>query len=158
MTPKPEELLEIYRLHAELADRVRQRRERANQLYGTFFAVLITAFIALATTNPSAEFKSIIPYIGLTGLSLSMPWWALIRSYQRLEKAKFELLYQLEKRLAFPFLTHERDSLRKTKDIFLYLKLDNAENLLPGLFFILSILSVICWVLPEIGLSCNILE
>lgn len=37
------ELLEIYKLHAELADKVSQRREGANRLYVS----LITAILAL---------------------------------------------------------------------------------------------------------------
>ncbi|MXY07820.1 MAG: hypothetical protein F4183_00185 [Rhodothermaceae bacterium] len=158
MKNKQEEFLDIYRLHAELTDRVRQRRQRVSQLFVTLFAVLSAAFIASTTTDSSAELKSVRLYIGIAGILLSMSWWYLIGSYQSLEKVKFDLLYQLEKHLAFPFFDHERESLRKSKNLYLYFKLDNAEKIPPGLFFILSVGSILCRGLSEAGISCDLLQ
>ena len=145
MSPEQEELLSIYRLHAELVDRVRNRREGVNRLFVTLFAVLFAAFIASTRTDSSAELKSIRLYIGIPGLVLSMSWWALIRLNQRLEEVKVDLLYQLEEHLAFQFLKQERESLKKTKNFFLYMKLFNAETIPSALFFLLSIFFIFWW-------------
>ena len=39
--PEQDQLLEIYKLHAELADRVSQRREGANRLYVSLHVGLV---------------------------------------------------------------------------------------------------------------------
>ena len=45
--PRQTELLEIYKLHAELADRVSQRREGANRLYVSLLVGLMVFLGAL---------------------------------------------------------------------------------------------------------------
>lgn len=153
MSPKQEECLDIYRLHAEFVDRLRDRRERVFRIFVTLFTVLFAAFIASARTVPSAELNSIKLIIGIPGLALSLSWYVLIDSYQKLEKVKLEVIKKLEEHLVFPFLTQERESLKKTKNRFVYNKLDNAETLPSFVFGALSVALIILWGLSEAGLS-----
>ena len=90
MTVKQEELLEIYKLHAELADRVSQRREGANRLFVTLLTGLMAAGVAMVTMESSTEPDRIIFWlVGAVGLCLSASWYVIIRSYRQLNTGKF---------------------------------------------------------------------
>ncbi|MGI9345449.1 MAG: RipA family octameric membrane protein, partial [Gammaproteobacteria bacterium] len=82
-----QELLELYKLHAELADRVSQRREGANRLYVTILTGLLVANAAIIRWG-GADVLEFIPVIlimaGLLGVGLSASWYVIIRSYRQL--------------------------------------------------------------------------
>ena len=101
-----EELLEVYKLHAELADKVSQRREGANRLYVT----LITGFIVLLVAMLRFGSGDIPVWIilaagGAIGALISASWFVVVRSYKQLNSGKFAVLQELEEQLAFPFFT-----------------------------------------------------
>ena len=93
--PKPmdnnrAESLEIYKLHAELADRVSQRREGANRLYVS----LLTAILALVAAFSGSEIKAsalswVMSVGGILIIVLSASWFVVIRSYRQLNSGKF---------------------------------------------------------------------
>ncbi len=143
MTDRQEELIKIYRLHTEMADRVSQRREGANRLFVTLLTGLMTAGVALITTNLSTEPKMVVfLLLGSVGLFLSASWYVIIRSYRQLNTGKFKALQQLEKSLIYPFFTREWELLKEGREYRTYWKLTIAETSLPILFFVLSILSI----------------
>ena len=149
MTPKQEELLEIYQLHAGLADRVSQRREGANRLFVTLLTGLVAAGVVMVTTGPSTESNGIILLLaGILGICLSASWYIIIRSYRQLNTGKFKALFQLEENLSFPFFTREWEFLKKGKEYRTYWKLTIAETILPLLFGVLS-LTFIVWGLVQ---------
>ena len=84
---KRKELLEIYRLHADLADKVSQRREDANRLYvsllvglGVFVAALLRFGNGDGYDQPSSspQALSVLCYL-FRGMSSSAPTDNLIR-------------------------------------------------------------------------------
>ena len=95
------ELLEIYRLHAELADRVSQRREGANRLYVGLLMALVVFLAALLRLTPGSLPRDAITIAAcLMGAALSASWWLVIRSYRKLNTGKLKALQELERRLA----------------------------------------------------------
>ncbi len=103
--PKGNELLEIYKLHAELADRVSQRRKGANRLYASLLVGLVALLAILLRLGLGPE--EIVFYIaGATGILLSASWYVVIRSYRQLNAGKFEALQGTR--------THARRCLRPT--------------------------------------------
>lgn len=138
--PSQSELLEIYKLHAELADRVSQRREAANRLHlgllsglGLFAGVsadfgvtdYLTSFVFLA--------------VGILGAVISLSWWIVIRSYRQLNTGKFETLNELEDKIAFPFFRREWEILGQGKNRNRYWKLTTVETILPIVFGVLAV-------------------
>ncbi len=71
---KQKELLEIYKLHAELADRVSQRREEANRLYVSLLAAVLVLLAAFLRYGAGAvPVRGILIAGGVLGASLSAP-------------------------------------------------------------------------------------
>lgn len=134
------QLLELYKLHAELADRVSQRRDSANRL----FAGLLTGLVVF--TGALSRFGSekvpifvILLVIGLIGISLSAAWFVIIQSYKQLNSNKFRVLHDMEKKLPYAFFTDEWDPESEGKKSNRYWKLTTVERLLPSIFLVLFI-------------------
>ena len=137
------ELLEIYKLHTELADRVSQRRAGANRLYVTLLTgilILLAAFFRYgAGTVPTWVGWSVF---GIVGMLLSASWFIVIRSYRQLNSGKFPVLLELEKKLSYPFFTREWELLEEGKNVNRYWKLTVVETFLPVGFFVLFLLLI----------------
>ena len=136
---KQNELLELYKLHAELADRVSQRREGANRLYVSLLVglvVFVAALLRFGTDGVSAD--TVLICTGVLGLLLSASWYIVIRSYRQLNTGKFLALQELESQLAYPFFTKEWELLEQGKEWRRYWKLTVVETGLPLIFFALS--------------------
>ena len=91
MNSQQNELLEIYKLHSELADSVSQRREGANRLYvsllsglAVFLAVLIRFGIGDATL------QIVLCSVGVIGALLAVSWYVVIRSYRQLNTGQIQ--------------------------------------------------------------------
>ena len=136
---KRKELLEIYKLHAHLADKVSQRREGANRLYVSLLVGLGVFIAALLRFGGSGVYdKLILVSAGVIGALLSVSWYVVIRSYRQLNTGKFDALHELEDKLAYPFFKREWELLEEGKNLSRYWKLTNVETGLPLIFFVLS--------------------
>lgn len=134
------QLLEIYKLHAEFADRVSQPREGANRLYTSLLAGL-TAFAATLLRYGSGEVAvgPLLAFLGLTGAVVSVSWFFVILSHRKLNEGKFKVLQELEKSLDYPFFTREWELLRKGRGPRRrYWRLSAVEMSLPWIFLLLS--------------------
>lgn len=127
--------LEIYKLHSELADKVSQRREGANRLYAsliTFVILAISAGLRLADIS-----RTTFILVAILGAWLSLSWYLVIRSYEKLNAGKFQVLRKLEDELPYQFFQHEWKALteNKTKKVFWkknrYWRLTVVESLSP---------------------------
>ena len=138
--PTGNELLEIYRLHAELADRVSQRREGANRLYVSLLvglALFLGVFIRFGVDDFPMDI--LFQVTGTIGAILSISWYIVIRSYRQLNAGKFAALHELEAKLAYPFFKREWELLEKGKNLSRYWRLTIVETGLPITFLILSV-------------------
>ena len=132
------DLLEIYKLHAELADRVSQRREGANRLYVTLLTGLMVLVAAMLRYRIIDGHETIMLItVGILGISISVSWYIIIRSYRQLNSGKFKTLHELEEKLVYPFFTREWEFLGDGKSIKNYWRLSVVETVLPILFFFL---------------------
>lgn len=136
--PDKEQLLEIYRLHAELADRVSQRREGANRLYGSLLLALVVFLAAVLRFGTGTLPLSVaVLTVGLVGVALSLSWFLIIRSYRQLNAGKHEALAELEDSIGFAFFKREWELLGEGKKRRRYWALTRAEAILPGIFAVL---------------------
>ena len=105
------ELLELYKLSVEMADRVSARRGTAN----AFFLSVQTTFVALMSygiprLSQSPWWVSLAAV--LAGITLSATWWMQLRSYRALNAAKFKVITRLEKRLPVNVFAEEWEELK----------------------------------------------
>ena len=132
------EILELYKLHAELADRVSQRREGANRLFVSLLTgllVFLAASLRFGTGPVNAD--SVMVFVGSAGVMLSAAWYVVIRSYRQLNNGKFLALHELEEKLAYPFYKREWELLGEGQDVRRYWRLTVVETTLPLVFGLL---------------------
>ena len=137
MDEQKQELLEIYKLHAELADRVSQRREGANRLYVSLLVGLVlfaAAILRLGTDGLSVD--TVLFWTGALGSILSVSWYIVIRSYRQLNTGKFIVLKNLESCLLYQFFTKQFKLSPEEKKSSPYWKYSNAAANLPWIWFV----------------------
>ncbi len=142
--PDSNSLLEIYKLHAHLADRVSQRREGANRLYAgmlTTFVAFTGALIRFGVDDGSIP--TVVTVTSIVGIFLSLSWYIVIRSYRQLNSGKFKALQEMEKELPYPFFKREWELLKEGKDYRSYWKLTVVETFLPSAFLVLFVATMI---------------
>jgi hypothetical protein len=112
-------VLELYKLSVEMADRTSARRLATN----TFFVTLQTAFAALVgilgsvRTHNSARFdKTSLVALAIVGLILSVAWWMLLRYYRRLNSAKFAVINSMEANFPVKPFTEEWEVLHPSSE------------------------------------------
>lgn len=146
-----DQLLEIYKLHAELADRVSQRREGANRLHVSLLSAFLV-FLAALLRFGSGEVPTPIYlfFAGIIGMSVSGSWCIVIHSYRQLNAGKFDALHEVEQKLDYQFFKREWQFLEHGKNLNRYWKLTVVETILPRIFFLLFlsflIISFFMWI------------
>ena len=131
-----QELFEIYKLHAELADSVSRQRGTANRFYMLVLSGLAVFFSAFVQRKNGIPLGWLMVGFGLFGIFLTVAWYIVIRSYRQLNTGKFNALHELEEKLAYPFFKREWDLLNEGKDFRSYWKLSVVETFVPGIFFL----------------------
>lgn len=112
-----DELLKIYQLTVELADRTSSRRLLANSFFLTLQGALLTGtglFIKNQNTFNDSTFVSMIIF-ALLGVILCAAWLLTINSYRDLNAAKFGVILKIEEDLPVKPFTDEW-SLLETKE------------------------------------------
>ncbi|MFE4973524.1 hypothetical protein ACFRAR_15585 [Kitasatospora sp. NPDC056651] len=142
MTTPPEpsrrsELMELYLLAVEMADRISERRGSAN----TFFLSVQTALVTLIGFGIPKLSESpwwVPAAVALAGITLSGAWWMQLRSYRDLNGAKFQVINDLEKRLPAQIFAAEWDILRNGstpgRHHRHYTELGTSERAVPIIF------------------------
>ncbi len=131
-----QELLEIYKLHAELADSVSKQRGIANRFYMLVLSGLAVLFSAFLQRKNGVPLGALMIGFGTFGMLLAVAWYIVIRSYRQLNSGKFKALYELEEKLAYPFFKREWDLLKEGTERKTYWRLTIVETFVPIIFFI----------------------
>lgn len=137
---KENQLLEIYKLHAQLASDVGNRLTTTNRFYPTLMSGLLAIFFAFLqrtdvlfpeeTDNKESLIGYAIIAVGYFGAALSVIWFISIRYYYRMISKKYKVLLELEAKLEFPFFEKEWGD---TKNIP-YRQLSLFETFIPYAF------------------------
>ena len=139
-----QELLEIYKLHAGLADKVSERREGANRLYVSLLTGILALLVAFSRYGiKTISLCGVLTAGGILMLLLSASWFIVIRSYRQLNTGKFAALHELETELAYPFFKREWALLEEGKNLSRYWKLTIVETFLPIGFSFFGVLLII---------------
>lgn len=96
-----ESVLRLYALAVEMADRVSARRATANGFFlalQTGLAAALGAFAvrANAAGKEAEPDRFILVIAAVAGVILATAWWLLLRSYRKLNAAKFEVITRIE--------------------------------------------------------------
>ena len=128
------ELLEIYKLHAELADSISRQRGTANRFYMLVLSGLSVLFSALLQRRNGVPLGWLMIGFGLLGTLLAAAWYIIIRSFRQLNSGKFKALHELEEKLAYPFFKREWELLEEGTERKTYWRLTIVETFVPVIF------------------------
>jgi hypothetical protein len=137
-----DDVLDLYKLAVEMADRISARRATAN----AFFLTVQTTFVAVLGIATPTLYRA--PWwtalaVSLAGLVLSGSWWLQLRSYRDLNRAKFEVINSIEATLPVKMFTEEWEFLRAHAQGRFggrYRELGFIERAIPIVFSLLYVL------------------
>ena len=146
-------LMEQWKTANEMAADVSNKRATMNNFFTTLFAAMISAIVALVGI---IDVSALVMLFGsVLGVALCFLWRSTIQGYKLLNKAKFEVINEIEKKLPANVMQYEWDGIignpertefknysgiTKTEKYLVYLFL--------GIFSCTFILSVICLIFP----------
>ena len=123
-------LFEIYKLHSELAEQTASLREGLNKLYSGLVASIVAASVLLHRLAPASEAVWVLPVLG--GV-VSLSWMFSHGSVTGRLVAKHNVLVELERHLAFDFLTREKAEF----DRLTFIRRQWSGLILPAAFLLL---------------------
>jgi hypothetical protein len=141
-----EELLEIYKLAVEMADRISARRGTANGFFVTLHAALIGVVGLVDPADGSAGDDFGRALAGVAGVVLAVAWWALLRSYRDLNAAKFRVINEMERSLPVAPFAREWEYLTGAQRKPLhkrYAEFGVVERLVPLVFALLYVAVIV---------------
>jgi len=129
-TAETENVLKIYALLVEMADRVSQRRQAANSFYLSVNTAVIGGSAYLTSTTTSKG----LWVLGVAGIAICFLWVRNIVSYKTLNAAKFIVIQDLEKKLPVQPYTDEWAHLDPNKTGTRHRAFHSTETLVPFVF------------------------
>lgn len=132
-------LVDQYKLYVEMADRISQRRTTANSYFLSVNAAIL-AFVGYLTSKETTDHLWVI---GIAGITLSLLWFSIIRSYKHLNTAKWLVVHEIEKRLPISPYDAEWDFVQRGTNPRLYRPITHIESWIPWIFAGLHLIVVL---------------
>jgi len=150
-----EQLMEQYKLYIEMADRVSARRSTANTFFLAANTLLISIFGAIVGKDASCPNSNwmLFPLFAVSGLSFSVAWFHIVRSYGQLNSGKFKVIHKIEEKLPLALFKAEWTILAKGRDPKLYRPLTDVERYAPLTFAMLYLLVLLILLYDHLGLT-----
>ena len=130
--------LEQYKLFADKADKMSDKRAITNGFFLTLNTILGTTGIVLF--DVLSNLLILIP-IGVIGICFSILWFLLIRDYKKLNTAKYNVINKVEEKLPIKGYSAEWEILRKKKN---YKGLTVFEMWIPWVVVFLYSVLIVC--------------
>ena len=131
--------LEQYRIYLLIFDNLSIRRQKSNEFFlGLNTAIMgIMGYFEIRTVSTSPIVFILVPLVGMT---ICFCWYRMILSYSQLNRAKFKVIHNLEKKLPANLFDTEWQVLGGGKDKSKYYPLSHAERFIPIIFIVLYII------------------
>lgn len=133
------DLLDLYKLAVEMADRISARRGSANAYFLSVQTALVTLVgFGFPKLSESPWWASLAVTLG--GITLSAAWWLQLRSYRDLNDAKFKVINKIEEDLPVKIFAEEWQILKASEPIPAwrkrYAELGTSERIVPAVFIV----------------------
>lgn len=126
-----DELMQYWQTCVDMANSVSQRRDTMNNLFVTLNIAVVAAISIIW------DLKSLL--LSLGGVALCILWILFINNYKRLNKAKFEVILEIELRFLYQPFSREWELLKGNKKYKDGTKLELAFPIAFVLIYIASI-------------------
>lgn len=119
-----------YKQMCDSAEMITTKRQNLNNFYLAINSLFVSSIGYLATGK--SYFGGFL--VGFISILISVIWFFHIRSYKKLNNAKFKIILELEEKLPVKLYGWENDLLKKD-----YYKLTSLEKFIPLVFGLTSI-------------------
>jgi hypothetical protein len=136
---------EQYKLYVEMADRISERRDKANSLFLTLNSGVVTALGFLWDKHLTLNTKWYVLLPLVVSLGFCWFWFRLVKSYRQLNGVKYELVGEMEKKLPIRIWSTEWLVLGEGKDPEKYHPFSHIEQNLPKAFAVLYMISAVIY-------------
>jgi len=134
-----------------MADRTSARRAAANAFFVTIHAALVALLGFIRPISKGAAGGEIdrfgVLLIATAGVILAATWWALLRSFRDLNRAKFAVIGEMETRLPAEPFNDEWTYLKKHEPLPFwerrYAELGTVERVVPCVFAAIYVAAII---------------
>lgn len=94
-------LFEQYKLYVEMADHISERRSTANNFFLSVNGFFLSIIGILPQFHITTSGSNLIWLLGISaaGILFCLAWFTIIRSYRKINEAKFTIIGAIEKRL-----------------------------------------------------------
>jgi len=99
----------------EMADRVSSRRMMANGFFLTLNTTL-ASILGYMYDKLAEDKRAVLIFMPAVGIVLAVTWYFNIRSYKRLNRAKYEVINEMEKDLPYQSFSDEWERLKGKPD------------------------------------------
>jgi hypothetical protein len=142
MTDGKDPRLAIFELYLATAEKVSDRRAQANSWMLSVNSAIVALYGYLQTDKMAIGVTQKVVWlwaIPAAGAIVCLAWWALLASYRELNRAKFEVLTELEANFPVSPIARERQIYEKHgRRAF-----SQIERLIPGCFVLLYIIMLV---------------
>jgi hypothetical protein len=134
-----EHLLEQYKIYIASAEKISDRRQKANE----FFLALNSAFVTLlgfvVSKTSHAVTETTILLAAVSGIVMCYLWYRMIRSYKGLNDGKFKVIHSIEVRLPLALYDTEWEMLGRGMDRKIYWPFTHIELWVPWIFVMIYV-------------------
>ena len=154
-------LLEQYKLYVEMADKISERRAKANTFFLSVNTLLVTAIGVLSKLQSGFEILNLwwVLVTSFAGILFCWAWMSIIHSYRQLNTGKFKIILLIEAKLPLAMYKTEWSYLKPKRGLSKYTQLTVVEPLVPKIFalvyFVLMIMAAILLTSPWITMMLN---
>jgi len=132
--------LEQYRIYLHIFNSTHDRLAKSNDFFLGLNTAIIAALGFLETKGSAYHNSTIFMFAPFVGMAICYCWYQIIVSYRNINRAKFTVIDQVERKLPIALFETEWELLGKGKDNKKYYPLSKIEMKIPLIFFILYIL------------------
>ncbi len=131
--------LEQYRIYIHVFNSTSDRRNKANE----FFLGLNTAIIGvlgyLETKGHTSNNSVIFLFAPFVGVAICYSWYQIIKTYRNINRAKFQVIHNIENNLPISLFRTEWELLKKGRGGDKYFPLSQTEKKIPIIFIFLYV-------------------
>jgi len=138
------QVLDLYKIAVDNADKVSARRGSANQFFLTLQTLIVGVPALFSSGDPSSIDATALSSIGII---VSVVWWLQLRSYRDLNTAKFGVINKIEadyfdvKPFSDEWALLKTDRVKRWRDR--YAELGTAERVVPVVFVLLHVFNIV---------------
>jgi hypothetical protein len=150
-----EHLLEQYKIYLNSAEKISDRRQKANEFFLALNTGLVTLLGLVSTWTAKSETLWLLILAAISGVIMCYLWYRIVRSYDGLNSGKFRVIHAIEGRLPLALYDTEWETLGRGKDKNIYWPFTHIERRVPWIFIALYLIIIainIPW--AKIVLTC----